>query len=120
MQSIYDINYSVLNLSDTIAVLNAIYLQDDNLACPSKMFGNRKLYMIADRLEGLDVLPEKGKFDDRKYYKIRNLLLMAMKASAFTKHRLIANFQNELLFFNDCKELNEVRINLKQKILAKL
>lgn len=83
MQSIYDINYSVLNLSDTIAVLNAIYLQDDNLACPSKMFGNGKLYMIADRLEGLDVLPEKGKFDDRKYYKIRNLLLMAMKASAF-------------------------------------
>lgn len=38
---------------------------------------------------------------------------MAMKASAFTKHRLIANFQNELLFFNDCKELNEVRINFE-------
>ena len=46
--------------------------------------------------------------------------MMAMKSSSFTKHRIIANIQNELLFFNDCKELNEVRINLKQKILAKL
>ena len=52
MQSIYDINYLVLNLSDTIAVLNAIYLQDDNRACASEMFGNGELYMIAVRLEG--------------------------------------------------------------------
>ena len=113
VQSIYDINYLVLNLSDTIAVLNAIYLQENNLMCSSKMFSSGKLSVIADRLEALDVLPEKGKFDDRKYYKIRNLLLMAMKSSAFTKHRLIANFRNELLFFNDCKELNEVRINFE-------
>ena len=40
---------------------------------------------------------------------------MAMRASAFTGHRLIVNFQNELLFFNDSKELNEVRINFQSE-----
>lgn len=38
-----------------------------------------------------------------------------MRASAFTGHRLIINHQNELLFFNDCKELNEVRIAFASK-----
>lgn len=115
VNSIYDINYSILNLSDTIAVLNAVYLQDNNLVCPSKMFNNGKLFLIANRLDQLDIPPINGAFDDRKYYKIRNLLLMAMRASAFTGHRLIVNFQNELLFFNDSKELNEVRINFQSE-----
>ena len=106
VNSIYDINYSILNLSDTIAVLNAVYLQDNNLVCPSKMFNDGKLFLIANRLDQLDIPPINGAFDDRKYYKIRNLLLMAMRASAFTGHRLIVNFQNELLFFNDSKELS--------------
>lgn len=60
VHSIFEINYSVLNLSDTIAVLNAIYLQESNMACPSKMFNDGKLSLIANRLEQLDVPPAKG------------------------------------------------------------
>lgn len=93
VNSIYDINYSMLNLSDTIAVLNAVYLQDNNLVCPSKMFNDGKLFLIANRLDQLDIPPINGAFDDRKYYKIRNLLLMAMRASAFTGHRLISLYK---------------------------
>ena len=49
VNSIYDIDYSVLNLPDTLAVLYTTYLQDNNLVCPSKMFSNVKLELIADR-----------------------------------------------------------------------
>lgn len=58
INSIYDIDYSVLNLADTLAVLYAIYLQDNNLVCPSKMFSSVKLELIADRLAELDVPPK--------------------------------------------------------------
>lgn len=113
VNSIYDIDYSVLNLPDTLAVLYAIYLQDNNLVCPSEMFKSGKLSLIADRLEELDVPPKNGDFDDRVYYRLRNLMVMAMKASAFTRHRLLVyGSNNELRFFNECKELNEVKIKL--------
>lgn len=113
VESIYDIDYSVLNLPDTLAVLYAIYLQDNNLICPSEMFKRGKLSLIADRLEELDVPPESGDFDDRMYYRFRNLMLMAMTSSAFTRHRLLVyGSNNESRFFNECKELNEVKIKL--------
>ena len=113
VNSIYDIDYSVLNLPDTLAVLYAIYLQANNLVCPSEMFKSGKLSLIADRLEELDVPPESGDFDDRMYYRLRNLMLMAMTSSAFTRHRLLVyGNNNELRFFNECKELNEVKIKL--------
>ena len=113
VKSIYDIDYSALNLPDTLAVLYAIYLQDNNLVCPSEMFKSGKLSLIADRLEELDVPPESGDFDDRMYYRLRNLMLMTMTSSAFTRHRLLVyGSNNELRFFNECKELNEVKIKL--------
>lgn len=113
VNSIYDIDYSVLNLADTLAVLYAIYLQDNNLVCPSKMFSSGKLALIADRLEELDIPPKNGDFDDRMYYRLRNLLVAAMQSSAFTRHRLLVyGSNNELRFFNECKELNEVKIKL--------
>ena len=113
VNSIYDIDYSVLNLADTLAVLYAIYLQDNNLVCPSKMFSSGKLALIADRLAELDVPPKNGDYDDRMYYRLRNLMLMAMTSSAFTRHRLLVyGSNNELRFFNECKELNEVKIKL--------
>lgn len=112
VNSIYDIDYSVLNLADTLAVLYAIYLQDNNLVCPSEMFKSGKLSLIADRLEELDVSPKNGDFDDRVYYRLRNLMVMAMKAPAFTRHRLLIYSNNELRFFNEFKELNEVKIKL--------
>lgn len=76
--SIYDIDYPVLNLPDTLAVLYAIYLQDNNLVGPSEMFKSGKLSLIADRLEELDIPPKNGDFDDRMYYRLRNLLVAAM------------------------------------------
>ena len=112
VNSIYDIDYSVLNLADTLAVLYAIYLQDNNLVCPSKMFSSGKLALIADRLEELDIPPKNGDFDDRMYYRLRNLLVAAMQSSAFTRHRLLIYSNNELRFFNESKELNEVKIKL--------
>ena len=112
VNSIYDIDYSVLNLADTLAVLYAIYLQDNNLVCPSKMFSSGKLVLIADRLEELDIPPKNGDFDDRMYYRLRNLLVAAMQSSAFTRHRLLIYSNNELRFFNESKELNEVKIKL--------
>ena len=112
VNSIYDIDYSVLNLADTLAVLYAIYLQDNNLVCPSKMFSSGKLALIADRLAELDVPPKNGDFDDRMYYRLRNLLVAAMQSSAFTRHRLLIYSNNELRFFNESKELNEVKIKL--------
>ena len=113
VNSIYDIDYSVLNLADTLAVLYAIYLQDNNLVCPSKMFSSGKLALIADRLAELDVPPKNGDYDDRMYDRLRNLMLMAMTSSAFTRHRLLVyGSNNELRFFNECKELNEVKIKL--------
>lgn len=96
-----------------------IYMQANNLVCPSKMFSSGKLDIIADRLEQLDVAPENGKFDERMYYYCRNLMLTAMGATAFTKHRLLFNQDNKLHFFNDCKELNEVKVMFATKDFAK-
>lgn len=116
---IYSIDYMQLDLGEVIAVLNAIYMQANNLVCPSKMFSSGKLDIIADRLEQLDVAPENGKFDERMYYYCRNLVLTAMGATAFTKHRLLFNQDNKLHFFNDCKELNEVKVMFATKDFAK-
>lgn len=93
-------------------------MQANNLVCPSKMFSSGKLGIIADRLEQLDVAPTKGKFDERKYFYCRNLVLMAMGATAFTRHRLILQQDNKLHFFNDCKELNEVKVEFATKDFA--
>ena len=77
------------------------------------MFSSVKLELIADRLAELDVPPKNGDYDDRMYYRLRNLMLMAMTSSAFTRHRLLVyGSNNELRFFNECKELNEVKIKL--------
>ena len=60
----------------------------------------------------MDIPPKNGDFDDRMYYRLRNLLVAAMRSSAFTRHRLLIYSNNELRFFNECKELNEVKIKL--------
>ena len=112
---IMELDYSCLKLEEIFEVLNGIYCQNTPLKYASEMYETGKLHKLIQRLEELDVEPPKGEFDNRKYYQLRNLIILACQSSAFTKNRIIIDFDGNIKFYIDSKELPEVKRNCNFK-----
>lgn len=115
---IAELDYSKLTLKEIFSVLTNIYQQAYNLVYPSMMYKTGNLAKIMDRLQELDHAPKNKGFDDRKYLYLRNLIIKATTASAFTKHRVIIEYSGLLWFYIDNKALEraDVQINYLDEI----
>ena len=112
---IMQLDYSNLKLEEIFAVLSGIYGQETPLKYVSDMWESGKLRQVCDRIEELDYELSKNEFDDRKYYHLRNLIINSCKYSAFSKNRIILDFDGTIKYFADKKDLPEVKINCNFK-----
>jgi len=112
LEDIIDLDYSLLNLEEVLTLLYCIYHVNNNLSYPSKMYNDGKLEKIMDRLSILDDDKKYKKFDDRIYFKLRNLFIKSSLYTAFTNNRFIISFDSHLKFYENSKNLNFVDIYL--------
>ena len=108
---IKELCYSKLKLGEIFAVLCGIYHQNKPLKYANDMWQSGKLKEVIYRLQELDVAPADSTFDERKYYQFRNLIIEACRCSAFTKNRIIIDFDGTIRFYLDKKDLPEIKRN---------
>lgn len=105
------IDIDKLSWREVLAMFTYAYSVSNNLAFPHNCSDSGLFLKLAKRLKETDVAPTKGKFDDRKYYLLKNYVLAACEQSAISFQRVILKKPNVLWFLSG-KELEEIEVKL--------
>ena len=111
VSSIDDIDIQSLNWREILAVFTAIYHQDNNLKYPRQKCDDGTFERLAQRLKTLDNQSKEDRFDDRKYYVLKNIIVNACHESQLKNDSILFN-KNGTITFPTSRHLDNVEIDL--------